>query len=243
MICLYKSRYDVKAPHAFPTKQICKTVVTRTTGTKLASDGLKNRVFSVNIGDLKPNAEEEAYRKFKFRVEDVQGRSCLTNFYGMELTRDKLNSLVRKWQTSIEAQIPVTTADGFQLRVFVVGFTKRRPNQVKKTSYAQTQQVKKIRAKINQIVAKEAAAADLMGFVNKLMTDVIGKEIEKSAQSIFPLQNVFIRKVKTVKAGKLDTAKLVELHGGAAAVAALGQVVARTEDEEEAAPSADVADE
>ena len=41
----------------------------------------------------------------------------------------------------------------------------------------------------------------------------MGKEIEKATQGIFPLQNVFIRKVKILKAPKFDLQKLMELHG------------------------------
>ena len=50
--------------------------------------------------------------------------------------------MVKKWQTMIEARVDVKTSDGYTLRLFCVGFTKKRQNQIKKTSYAQTQQVK-----------------------------------------------------------------------------------------------------
>lgn len=43
--------------------------------------------------------------------------------------------------------------------------------------------------------------------------DSIGTEIEKKCQSIFPLQNVFIRKVKVLKKPKFDITKLMEMHG------------------------------
>lgn len=45
----------------------------------------------------------------------------------------------------------------------------------------------------------------------------IGTLIEKKCQSIFPLQNVFIRKVKILKKPKFDLTKLMEMHGDAAA--------------------------
>merc|ERR1712064_82142 len=66
-------------------------------------------------------------------------------FHGMELTRDKQCSIIKKWQTKIEAHVDCTTTDGYKLRLFCVGFTKRRQNQIKKTTYAQTAQVHAIR--------------------------------------------------------------------------------------------------
>ncbi|MGO1188921.1 UNVERIFIED_CONTAM: 40S ribosomal protein S3a/S1, partial [Salmonella sp. NW993] len=73
-----KDWYDVKAPSMFAVRNVGKTLVTRTQGTKIASEGLKGRVFDVSLADLQKN-EEDAYRKMLLRVEDVQGRNCLTN--------------------------------------------------------------------------------------------------------------------------------------------------------------------
>lgn len=63
----------------------------------------------------------------------------------MDLTTDKLRSLVRKWQTLIEANVDVKTTDGYFLRLFCIAFTKKRPGQVKKTAYAQSSQVRHAR--------------------------------------------------------------------------------------------------
>ena len=40
----------------------------------------------------------------------------------------------------------------------------------------------------------------------------IGKEIEKACSGVYPLQNVFIRKVKMLKKPKFDITKLLEVH-------------------------------
>jgi len=239
-----KEWYDVKAPSAFQIRQICKTPVTKTIGTRLAVEGLAGRVFVANLGDLKKEAEEDGFRKFSFRVEQVQGKVCLTNFHGMDMTTDKLRSLVRKWQSLIECNVDVTTADGFKLRCFAIAFTKRRQNQAKKTAYAQTGQVKNIRKKMVEIIQREVSGSDLMKVCEKFQTESIGKEIEKACQGIYPLQNVFIRKVKALRQPKLEMARLFELHGGAQAVAAMGQAVARPDETEAVeAPAAEADDE
>eukprot|EP00891_Asterochloris_glomerata_P000240 jgi/Astpho2/240/Aster-02139 len=207
-----KDWYDVKAPSVFNTRNVGKTLVTRTQGTKIAADGLKGRVFEVSLADLQQN-ESDAYRKMRLRVEDVQGRNCLTNFWGMDFTTDKLRALVRKWQTLIESHVDVKTTDGYTLRMFCIGFTKKRPGQVKRTCYAQSSQIRQIRRKMVEIMTREASSCDLKELVGKFIPEAIGKDIEKACQGIYPLQSVFIRKVKILRAPKFDLTKLMEVHG------------------------------
>ncbi|ELW63045.1 40S ribosomal protein S3a [Tupaia chinensis] len=127
-----KDWYDVKAPAMFYIRNIGKTLVTRTQGTKIASDGLKGRVFE--------------------------------------------------------------------------------NNQIRKTSYAQHQQVRQIRKKMMEIMTWEVQTNDLKE-VTKLIPDSIGKDVEKAGQSIYPLYDVFVRKVKVLKKPKFELGKLMELHG------------------------------
>ena len=213
---LRKEWYDIKAPSVFSVRQVGKTLVSRTQGTKIASEALKGRIYEVSLADLQ-KSENEAYRKIRLKCEEVQGRNCLTNFYGMDLTRDKLCSLVRKWQTIIEAHVDVKTTDGYFLRMFAIGFTKRRDGQVKKTTYAQSSQIREIRAKMVEIMVRDASVCDLKDLVRKFIPEVIGKDIEKATQGIYPLRDVHIRKVKILKTPKFDITKLMELHeaGGA----------------------------
>lgn len=206
-----KDWYDIKAPSMFNIRQVGKTLVTRTQGTKIASEGLKGRVFEVSLADLQN--DEIAFRKMRLIAEEVQGKNVLTNFHGMDLTRDKLCSMVKKWQTLIQAHVDVRTTDGYLLRMFCIGFTKKKPNQSKKTCYAQHAQVKLIRKKMLDIITREVASNDMKEVVNKLIPDSIGKDIEKACQGIYPLHDVFIRKVKVLKKPKFDLGKLMEMHG------------------------------
>ena len=81
---LKKEWYDIKAPGYFKTRKVGKTLITRTTGTsksssfpssimccystfpplfllitEIASEGLKGRVFEVNLAELQGGDEEQ----------------------------------------------------------------------------------------------------------------------------------------------------------------------------------------
>lgn len=58
----------------FTNRQVGKTLVNRTQGTKIASEGLKSRVFEVSLADLQSDSDaERSFRKFRLIAEDVQG--------------------------------------------------------------------------------------------------------------------------------------------------------------------------
>jgi small subunit ribosomal protein S3Ae len=112
---------------------------------------------------------------------------------------------------SLQAHTDVKTTDGYVLRLFVIGFTKRRNNQTRKTSYAQSaqvqhfvpalyvlcaltlfaiRQVRTIRKKMVDIMQKEASTVDLNELVIRFQTEVIGKEIERATQGTRRLRSL-----------------------------------------------------
>ena len=212
-----KEWYNVLAP-GFDRRNLTLTPCNKSAGQKQAADSLRGRVFQTSLADCNYQSEAQAWRKLKFQIDEVKGFDCYTNFYGMDMSVDKLRSLVRKWHTLIETYVDVKTTDGYLLRLFAIGFTKRRPNQSRQTSYAQASQCRAIRKKMKEIMIREASVVDLNELVRKFIPEVIGSQIEKATQGIYPLQNVYIRKVKTLRAPKMDLGKFMELHTSSASV-------------------------
>jgi len=211
-----KDWYDVRAPSIFSNRNVGKTLINKTQGTRIASEGLKGRVFEVSLADLQSETDaERSYRKFRLIAEDVQGKNLLTTFHGMDMTTDKLRSMVKKWQTYIRGFTDVKTTDGYLLRIFCIGFTDRGAQQQKKTSYAQSKQVKRIRQKMVQIMTREVSNCECKELVNKLIPDTIADDIRKACNSVYPLKDVYIRKVKVLKRPKFELGKLMELHSDA----------------------------
>lgn len=96
------------------------------------------------------------WRKVKLQCEEVKGFDCYTNFHGVSITRDKLCSLVKKWHSLIECFAQAKTADGYLVRMFCLGFTRRHRKQVKATCYAKNSQQKLIRQKMTEVMVGEA---------------------------------------------------------------------------------------
>lgn len=206
-----KEWYKLMAPSIFAVRDIGRTLITKTQGTKVASEYLKGRVIEVSLADLNKN-EALAYRKVKLCVEDVQGFNCLLNFHGMDMTRDKLFSLIRKKQSIIEADVDVRTTDGYMVRMFCIAFTRPQENQIKNTCYAKATQAKAIRAKMTQVMTELGTKGDLKSLVKELISAPIGDQIAKQASAIFPVKDCYIRKVKVLKKPKFDVTELMEWH-------------------------------
>ena len=146
------------------------------------------------------------------QVEDVKGEDCYTSFYGMDMTRDKLCFIVNKWQSTIEAHVDVKTKDGYLIRLFAIGFTNRRKSQLKATCYASTTQRKEVRDKMRQLMINEASQSTLKELAVKFIDKTIETKIASQCNKIFPLKDVYIRKMKMVKKPKFDQAKFMDLY-------------------------------
>lgn len=184
-----------------------------------SSERLYNRVCTIRVGDLDENPKADAPEilstatNIKLRIAKTENQEVYLDFHGLQLTRDKQCSLIRKWVTLVDAYSDIKTTDGFVFRVFAVVLTKKQDQQCKKTAYAQGSQVKRIRAKMQQIMMTCLGDKSTKEFVGKLLIDKCGDQFKKELQSIFPVRDCSIRKVKLIKRpAKEDLHRIAELH-------------------------------
>jgi small subunit ribosomal protein S3Ae len=207
-----KEWYNVLAP-GFDKRNITMTPVNKTAGLVNSADSLRDRVFTISLADCNNASEAEHWRKLKFQINEIKGFDCYTNFHGMDITRDKACSMVKKWHSLIEAFVQAKTSDGYILRMFCIGFTKKTQRQVKATAYAKASHQKLIRKKMMEIMQSTIQKSTLKDLVKTLVKEEIGKKIQKECYKIFPLEdNCMVRKVKILKKPKFDLTKLMELY-------------------------------
>jgi len=209
-----KEWYDVVAPENFKTRQFAKTICNKTQGIKIAADNLRGRVYEGCLADLnQATSEDLPYRKVKFSVQEVQGRNLLTQFHGMDLTADRLRSLLRKWCTTIETVVEAKTSDGYVLRLFLICFTRRQENQLSKNCYSKTHLEKWLRSRMTKIIQRRLARSDINEAVKLLTQDILSALLMKRCDPIVPIRDLKIRRVKVIRTPKFDAQRLLDAHG------------------------------
>lgn len=210
---LKKEWYALRAPSHFKTTNFGQTVVTRSQGLKIASDVVNHRIFEANLGDLcTGNEEATGNTKVQLKTQKVEDGVCYTTFHGMSITRHKYQSLFRKGCSFIEAHTDVQTTDGYTLRIFSMTFTARGPSQKKRTCYAKTSTVRRVRAAMVDSLASEAKDCDLPKLVTKLMSATLNSELSKAVSKITRCRETCVRKVKVVSSPKYSAALLDPMY-------------------------------
>jgi len=197
------------------------TPANKTASGVLVESRLQDRVATIRLGDLEaePKADNpeilstSTNLKLRIAKTTTADKMCWLDFHGLELTRDKQCSMIKKWVSLIEAYVDIKTTDGIVFRCFGLALTKKQPGQVKNTAYAQTSQTKRIRAKMIEIMREILSDKTTKEFVGQLLVDKIGDAFKQKLTCIFPIHDACVRKVKLIKRpGNEDTRRIEELH-------------------------------
>ena len=87
-----KDWYDIKAPSVFKVRDVGKTLVNKTQGTKLASDGLKGRVYEVSLADL----QNEQVRSVISICYELPCNQWCFHFVGCRKVLQEIQAFVRR---------------------------------------------------------------------------------------------------------------------------------------------------
>lgn len=214
-----KDWFRLKVPKVFQMKEDTYgfTVANKTAQGVTVESRLEDRVANIRWGDLCDNPTNSLESKnsinIKLRIVDINdSRECLLDFHGLQITRDKKCSLMKRWVSTIDARADISTSDGFTFRVFAMALTAKRDFQISRAAYAKTSQIKKLRAKMVEFLHKELDGKNTKEFVSKvLMLADNGDSLQKELGSIFPVaqESCRIRKVKLIKAPRVKNLRRI----------------------------------
>lgn len=173
-----KRWYTVVAPESFDRAEL---------GTTPANEpnAVLDRTIEATLGDLTDDAGANNV-KLTFRINDVGSDTAYTQFEKHELTRDYLNSLVRRGASKVDAYLTVRTSDNYRIRVQPVAFTTQKAND---------SQEKAIRARMVELVREAARERTFQEFVDSVTQGRLSSAIYGEARTIYPLRRVEIAKL------------------------------------------------
>ena len=191
-------------------RDIGVTVTNKIARGKVPMDYVQGRVWEVSHGDVVKDLSH-VYRIFKFR-SIAAGDDVYTQFAGMRMTKDKVDSTLRKYKTMIDASVDAKTADGFILRLFAMGFTRKLANSHKNHTYATQAKCRAIR----DAMIKCMTDACEKNTVDQLCKDFVEEKIEAAildaCKTIFQVEGVYVTKAKVIKAPALTAEQIKALH-------------------------------
>ncbi|HMK46098.1 MAG TPA: 30S ribosomal protein S3ae [Methanocella sp.] len=176
-----KNWYQVLAPAEFNRANIGETLADE-------PGKMTGRIIEVTLGDVTGDWTKQN-TKMIFRIDELGGNTAYTSYLGHELTRDYMRSLVKRRTSKIDANIVVTTKDGYKVRVKPIVLTVKR---------ARTSQIESIRKIMIDVVNKRSAELSFTEFINEVVIGKVASEIYKSTKNIYPLRRVEIGKSELV---------------------------------------------
>ena len=127
--------------------------------------------------------------KIRFRITNVEGNVCRTEFDGHEIAKEQIRSQIRRNRSKIEAIQNVVTKDRARLRVSSIVVTPLRCG---------TSIQKVVRKAIVDLVLTRAREQTFVEFTQNMINGTIAEELKSQVIKIYPVVLVDIRKSKVV---------------------------------------------
>ena len=191
-------------------RDIGVTVTNKIARGKVPMDYVQGRVWEVSHGDVTKDMSH-SYRIFKFR-SIAAGDDVYTQFAGMRMARDKVDSTLRKYRTMIDAQVDVKTADGFIIRLFSMGFTRKLANCHSNHVYATQAKCRQVRDAMIKCLTDACEHANVDQICKDIVEEKIEGQIVDACKSICQIEGVYVTKIKVIKAPALTAEQIKQLH-------------------------------
>jgi len=171
-----KEWYNVYSPPIFERRVVAETIS--------ADPNLLLGRTVVTTLDTLPG-EMKTHLKVKFRITNVSGKDAETSFIGHEMTSDYVRRMARRKKTKIDDVFWVTTKDGVNIQMTLVGVADSR---------LQRSQERNIRLLCRSVAKEVAGESPLEKYVLEMVSGELGKKLAQRCKVIYPLRRIEVIK-------------------------------------------------
>ncbi len=169
--------YKIITPESFGSKEIAETPAE--TPEQVIGRVAETTLYQIS-GDIKKD-----YVKLFFKIVKIEGDQAKTIFVGHDVTSDYIRRLVRRRKSRIDAIFPMTTTDGYKIRVKITAIADKRLNSSLKSA---------IRKKIIEAVQNNGSNLSFYEFVTYMLSEKIVSDIEKNVKPVYNIKKIEVRK-------------------------------------------------
>ncbi|MFA5106451.1 MAG: hypothetical protein WC506_05845 [Candidatus Micrarchaeia archaeon] len=190
-----KSWYSVMAPDFFNSKEM---------GQIVSSDeaNLIGRRVLANLGELTGSFNmSNAYTSVSFRVKEVKGKHCYTEFIGHDLAPAYVRTLARRRRSVIVVVKDNVTKDGKKYRVKMTVVTGVKVSAKAKTA---------IRKAVAEEIEANVTKSDFATIAQEVLFGKLSQKIYLKIKKIAPIRKIEVHKseiIVSVKEKKLAAAQ------------------------------------
>ena len=171
-----KEWYSIYSPVMFERKVVAESI---------APDpgALVGRTVVATLDSLP--GEMKMHVKVKFQVTRTSGKDADTAFMGHEMTSDYVRRLARRKKTKIEDVFGVTTQDGVDIQMTIVGVADKR---------LQRSQERNVRTLCQSVAQEIASQTTFRDYAREMVSGGLGKAFANRCKVIYPLRRIEIIK-------------------------------------------------
>ncbi|MAG77770.1 hypothetical protein CL616_00205 [archaeon] len=179
-----KARISVKKKrwYAVEAPKVLNNVVF---GETLAADVsmLKGRGFAVNLSTVN-RAVRGNNISVRFKISEVKGNNCLTDFIGYEMAGGFIKRLVKRAKRRVDDSFIVESKDKIKFRLKPMILVKAQIQHSVQTD---------LRKRVREHVAKLAKDKSYNEIVSMVLQGALQKELRSECRKVHPMLNVDIR--------------------------------------------------
>lgn len=173
---------SVKTPAYLGEKHLSDTLCT-------TPEELSGRTLDALLYDITGDPAH-SFMKLKFKITGVRGNECTTDYWGHEISRDYISSILRKGSSRIDAIFDVTTKDSYVVRVRVTIITRFRISASKK---------KILRKGMVDLISSKIPTLTLGQFAQEVAAGKVESDIYNFAKKIVRVKFTGITKAKVLQ--------------------------------------------
>jgi small subunit ribosomal protein S3Ae len=154
-----------------------------------APEDLLGRTLEALLYDITGDPAH-SFMKLKFKITGVKGNECATDYWGHEISRDYITSILRKGSSRVDAIFDVTTKDSYAIRVRTTIITRFRISTSKKRI---------LRKGMVELISNKVPTLTLGQFAQEVAAGKVESDIYNFAKKVVRVKFTGITKAKVLR--------------------------------------------